>query len=248
CEATTPMNVDTPAPQQTEPEAVAAAVETPVELLPMKTSDQPLMIIDGVIANRDAADELDLGAIDHIEVFKGAAAAQLYGPRARDGVISIVTRKDAAGAETQIEELAGSVSAILEKRKVEEARVEEMKVRGVPVNDVVLRKREGEVTTAVAEEVAARMVAEARAMEVRLREVAEGREAGVVKLRGQPLSKVEGPRPVMILDGVIVEDAVLDRISPADIERIEVVKGAAAEALYGPRGANGVINIITKKR
>ncbi|MBK7700760.1 MAG: TonB-dependent receptor plug domain-containing protein [Saprospiraceae bacterium] len=36
-------------------------------------------------------------------------------------------------------------------------------------------------------------------------------------------------------------------INPNDIENINVLKGAAATALYGSRGANGVIIINTKK-
>ncbi|WP_373564915.1 TonB-dependent receptor plug domain-containing protein [Sphingobacterium sp. E70] len=36
-------------------------------------------------------------------------------------------------------------------------------------------------------------------------------------------------------------------INPADIESIEVLKDAAATAIYGSRGANGVILVTTKK-
>src|SRR3712207_7146865 len=40
----------------------------------------------------------------------------------------------------------------------------------------------------------------------------------------------------------------LDAINPEDIESIEVIKGPAAATLYGADAANGVIQIITKKR
>jgi TonB-dependent SusC/RagA subfamily outer membrane receptor len=37
------------------------------------------------------------------------------------------------------------------------------------------------------------------------------------------------------------------KLPPNQIERIEVIKGAAGEKLYGPQGARGVIVITTKK-
>jgi bla regulator protein BlaR1 len=62
---------------------------------------------------------------------------------------------------------------------------------------------------------------------------------------------VAAPKPLFIVDGVIVSESRADQSfvsSPADIENIEVIKGAAAEQLYGPRAAHGVISITTKKR
>lgn len=52
---------------------------------------------------------------------------------------------------------------------------------------------------------------------------------------------------LVILDGVPTGESVM-RTLPADrIESIEVIKGTAAEKLYGPKGANGVIVIKTKR-
>ncbi|HEY8831140.1 MAG TPA: SusC/RagA family TonB-linked outer membrane protein [Gemmatimonadaceae bacterium] len=51
--------------------------------------------------------------------------------------------------------------------------------------------------------------------------------------------------PLYLLDGVPLQGSLPD-ISPSDIENIEVVKGAAAAALYGARAGAGVINITTK--
>jgi TonB-dependent SusC/RagA subfamily outer membrane receptor len=55
-------------------------------------------------------------------------------------------------------------------------------------------------------------------------------------------------RPLFIVDGVILPDIVANNIKPGDIESIEVIKGAAAAALYGARATNGVVSITTKKR
>jgi TonB-dependent SusC/RagA subfamily outer membrane receptor len=82
-----------------------------------------------------------------------------------------------------------------------------------------------------------------------------------VRLRGTS-SIVGGAEPLYIVDGVIVDNSSdqqinfgyrtnpsnrLADLNPNDIDRIEVLKGAAAAALYGSRANNGVIQIFTKR-
>jgi TonB-linked SusC/RagA family outer membrane protein len=55
-----------------------------------------------------------------------------------------------------------------------------------------------------------------------------------------------GQKPLIILDGVILEGGLAD-INTQDIDRIEVVKGAAGASLYGSRAASGVIQIFSKR-
>ncbi len=52
--------------------------------------------------------------------------------------------------------------------------------------------------------------------------------------------------PLVIVDGTVMHGTLAD-INSEDIERIEVVKGAAASSLYGSNAANGVIQIFTKR-
>ena len=53
--------------------------------------------------------------------------------------------------------------------------------------------------------------------------------------------------PLVIIDGLIAENpAILNGINPDDIENISVLKDAASAAIYGSRGANGVIIVTTK--
>lgn len=56
----------------------------------------------------------------------------------------------------------------------------------------------------------------------------------------------EVPYPNLVIDGVMVEGKKLPLLRPADIEKIEVTKGAAASAKYGEKGVNGVIEVTTK--
>ncbi|MBO9152157.1 SusC/RagA family TonB-linked outer membrane protein [Chitinophaga sp. GCM10012297] len=53
--------------------------------------------------------------------------------------------------------------------------------------------------------------------------------------------------PLFVIDGFPVEQPDNNAINPAEIESIEVLKDASATAIYGARGANGVIIITTKK-
>ena len=52
--------------------------------------------------------------------------------------------------------------------------------------------------------------------------------------------------PLVIIDGTITRLSLAD-INSEDIERVEVIKGAAASSLYGSDAANGVIQIFTKR-
>lgn len=66
-----------------------------------------------------------------------------------------------------------------------------------------------------------------------------------IRIRG--LSSINaGKDPLVILDGIPYEGG-WNNINPADVESLTVLKDAASNALYGARGANGVIMITTKK-
>ncbi len=58
----------------------------------------------------------------------------------------------------------------------------------------------------------------------------------------------ESTQPLFVVDGVIVDDGgeFITNLNPNDIVRIEVIKGDAAEELWGAKAANGVITIFTK--
>lgn len=68
-------------------------------------------------------------------------------------------------------------------------------------------------------------------------------QAAVVRIRG--IGTVNNSSPIYVVDGMIVED--ISFLSPNDIESTEILKDASATAIYGSRGANGVILISTKK-
>lgn len=53
-------------------------------------------------------------------------------------------------------------------------------------------------------------------------------------------------RPLVVIDGLQTQVENLNALSPSDIESIQVLKDAASTAIYGTRGANGVIVVKTK--
>ena len=74
---------------------------------------------------------------------------------------------------------------------------------------------------------------------------APGAGQGAMNIRG--LSSIyAGTEPLVIVDGAPYS-ASLSNINPQDIDQVTVLKDAASAALYGARGANGVILITTKR-
>lgn len=65
-----------------------------------------------------------------------------------------------------------------------------------------------------------------------------------VRVRGG-ISITQSNEPLYIIDGFPTEDG-MSSLDPADIESIDVLKDASATAIYGARGANGVVVITTK--
>jgi len=88
-----------------------------------------------------------------------------------------------------------------------------------------------------------------------------GDPAGGISIRLRGASTISGSSdPLYIIDGVLVNNSSnqlidlggntqnrLVDINPNDIDRIEVIKGAAAAAIYGSRASNGVVQIFTKR-
>ena len=69
--------------------------------------------------------------------------------------------------------------------------------------------------------------------------------APAIRLRS-PASITGRTDPLIIIDGTISRLSMAD-IASEDIERVEVIKGAAASSLYGSDAANGVVQIFTKR-
>jgi TonB-dependent starch-binding outer membrane protein SusC len=63
-----------------------------------------------------------------------------------------------------------------------------------------------------------------------------------IKIRGT--TSINSTSPLTIIDGMPGD---IDMVAPSEIESIDILKDASTAAIYGSRGANGVIIITTKK-
>lgn len=107
----------------------------------------------------------------------------------------------------------------------------------------------GAVSTVTSEEISDQPI-------LRVEQALQGRTAGVqiastsgspgagltVRVRG--VGTINDSDPLYIVDGIPVQG--LDYLNPNDIETINILKDAASSAIYGARGANGVVLITTK--
>ncbi len=81
------------------------------------------------------------------------------------------------------------------------------------------------------------------------RNAASGAEHDVQpKIRIAGRSAAHGPPPIIFVDGMRMEwgESDMEALDPNDIDRVEVVKGAASKRMLGEEGANGVVSIFTK--
>ena len=75
---------------------------------------------------------------------------------------------------------------------------------------------------------------------------APGGEGLSVRVRGTG-SITQSNSPLYVVDGYPMEGGAFNLINPNDIESLQVLKDASSTAIYGSRGANGVVIITTKK-
>jgi len=71
-------------------------------------------------------------------------------------------------------------------------------------------------------------------------------ETGSISIRGVR-SLNASQSPLYVVDGMVLQSGGIDNINPSDIESIDILKDASATAVYGSRGANGVVLVTTKK-
>ena len=71
-------------------------------------------------------------------------------------------------------------------------------------------------------------------------------EVGSIRVRGNR-SLLASNSPLYVVDGVPLNSGGIEFINPKDIATMDVLKDASATAIYGSRGANGVIIVTTKR-
>jgi TonB-dependent SusC/RagA subfamily outer membrane receptor len=204
-----------------QPETVvppAGSAADSTSAIPGGVDKHPLIFINGRESTRRDFENLDQSRIVSITILETAAAVAPYGERAKDGVILIEAKKMRRRDE-KLQTGFGEISR-------------------------------GDNTSSISQ-----VEIDHKSNYSTLREYLQGRVAGVyfdpngrISIRGTS-SVNSGTEPLVIVDGVPMSsfaDA-SRQISPKDVASITVLKDAGSTAIYGLRGANGVILITTRR-
>jgi TonB family protein len=237
-----------------------------------KPAGEPLLIVDREEITKKQFEALDPNDIKSIDVLKDASATAAYGPRARDGVILVKTKK--ADIEPLYivdgKEIAGSDFKGLYPDGIESISVLKdasataaYGSRGANGVIVITTKRPadnmvdtgyGMIPESKNTSVSTRLDMKDAYNYADLKSYIQGRVPGVafsgdmLIIRG--LATINSsPDALVIVDNVPVGSFadINQTISPKDVASITVLRDAAATAIYGSRGANGVLLISTKK-
>ena len=188
--------------------------------------------------------------------------------------VSVQVKGHATGTQTDANgkfSIAAPVNSILifssvgfERREVKAGSAADLSIdlvasSGESLNDVIVvgygTQKKSDVTGAVAS-VDLKSVGKTPAN--RVDDAIQGRVAGVViqhndaspdaqlTIRIRGANSINGANdPLVVIDGL--QGANLSTLAPEDVESIEILKDASATAIYGSRGANGVVIVTTKK-
>nr|WP_315153120.1 TonB-dependent receptor [uncultured Flavobacterium sp.] len=150
-----------------------------------------------------------------------------------------------------VERVVGASDALNVTLREEAATLNEVVVIGY--GTVKKKDLTGSVSSVNAETLNARPVTNAlqglqgRAAGVDIRTAERPGTIGAVRVRGNR-SLTASNSPLYVVDGVpLLSASSIETLNPRDIESIDVLKDASATAIYGSRGANGVIIVTTKQ-
>lgn len=179
---------------------------------------------NGVITNLDGAYSLNVGSDESVLVFSFVGMEEQELPVVGRSQINVVMQTSFIGMDEVVvvgygvQKKSDVISSVVS--------VNADRANKVPTTDI------GEM-----------LRGKATGVYVTLGDAAPGSSSNIL-IRGSR-SLTAGNAPIVIADGVPVGG--INDINPNDIESIEILKDAAAQAIYGARASNGVILITTKR-
>lgn len=170
-----------------------------------------------------------------------------------DGAFSITVQKSSVlefsfiGYEKQEYEVKGNAKIQVELNPVEIA-MDEVIVVGASMKKSDLTGSVARVTDKTLQQIPTadlNTALQGKVAGVFIQNSAKPGEAASIKIRGNN-SIQYGTSPIYVIDGLLVDQG-FEMLNTNDIATIDVLKDASATAIYGARGANGVVVITTKK-
>lgn len=230
-------NTGMPTADEIEAMDLAMAEDRAADFLRATGGDgQVEYVVDGVIVDRDTAAAIEPDRIESISVVRGVEALDVDG-EARDRVIEIRTLSTMVGNGSRSADDWPNAPA--PSRTPDSGSLAQSTAGGAPGNavpsavtlsgQVILSTVRGVPDSSIPSTADQAMTTPA---------------ADTIPVQRLVLGMAGPGNPLIVVDGVIVRGA-LD-IDTTEIESIEVIKATAAERLYGSRGANGVIHVITR--
>ncbi|WP_430809494.1 MULTISPECIES: SusC/RagA family TonB-linked outer membrane protein [unclassified Carboxylicivirga] len=144
----------------------------------------------------------------------------------RDGTIDIQLVQDMIGLEEVVAIGYGTVKKSDLTGSVTSVKAEEITKMPVQSFDRALQGR-------------------AAGVQVKTSSAAPGGSVSVIIRGGNSINS--SIQPLYVVDGIPVDEGTLNSFNPEDIESMEILKDASSTAIYGSRGANGVVLISTKR-
>ena len=230
-----------------------------------KVSGTPLVVVDGVPIQD--INVVRPSEIESVNILKDASAKALYGEKAAYGVILITTKKGNGGAaESSLseKEVVTVIGRPSEKKVVT--------VIGHPIAKEIVSAsgdKGGKIVTIKVDTVSFQQKPASKVSGLTstlktsdkfiMEKAVQGEDVTAVNIVEEGGKKVyyiqrkvtaSNNLPagtLFVVDGKVVTDEEMKAISPDKIQSINVLKGASAEAKYGDKGKNGVVEITSKK-
>jgi TonB-dependent SusC/RagA subfamily outer membrane receptor len=238
-------------------------------------ANDPLHVVDGTFLSEGDPIKLKSTEIESIEVITDAAAHNIYGTKAQNGVINVTTKKGSAQTvnPSALQDTLKSNKPLYIVDGKKQSSIEEINTETIKSIDVIkgdgATSRYGEegkygvllVTTKDASQdpvvqevsrpdnkISVKISTDSLQLTANLENYKEDKEPVVIGIKNNKVTSMGGvdENVLIFIDGKRISSGSLDQIDPNNIQSISVFKGENAIKRYGEAGRDGVIDIISK--
>lgn len=208
-----------------------------------------LVIVDGKSTNQrfeEVRMKVPVEDIKSITVLKGQQATSVFGDKAKDGAILIVTKMLGESEDKE------GKSEIIFKRRTTSLEGDSIAKVVRTVRSIVRKEATGKITlerksdAALSDSLIAGSgtIIVKRNSDLSATTISKGKPSEGAQIFFN--SSVSKSSPLYILDGKELDPSALKNIDPKQIKSINVLKGESAKTIYGEKGTNGIIEIELK--